>query len=435
MRKKLLFAVIAILAVSSVLWAGGGKQAAPAAASGGLSGTVTFWQGLADMSATTPDVQWWKDNYRLFQEKYPNVKLEVTNTPGGGTNYQTKIYTELAAGNAPDIFKTWLTGRLEPFVTAGRVQALNGFLDARPELKKSINPEALKLATWDGKFYAIPNQKSGELLFYNKKMFADQNVQVPKTYDEFMALCAKFNAAGIVPIAMGGAQIWPPAMPYMILFGRMNGPALYEEVVMGHKAKFDDPALAQTGAKLQEMIKANVFNSNVNAMNMEECRAGFGNGKYPMLFDGVWSLGRYVQALGDDLGFFPFPTIPGGKGSIDDQLVNWDDGYAISVGAKNQAGAEAFLEFIFSKERQTEQANFGNLITTFNPPTNTNLPKIVTEVSTAIDNATYGYIPWDNPMGSGLGNEFNLAVQRLYNHEDPVKIFQDLNKQAKVEWE
>ena len=435
MRKSVILATIGILLVSTFLWAAGGRQSVPASASGEISGTVTFWQDINDMAADIPTVWWWRDNYRLFQEKYPNVRLEVTNTPGGGINYLTKITTELAAGNAPDVFKTWLTGRLQPFVDAGRVQALNGFLDARPELKRSINPEALKLATFGDKFYAIPNQKSGELLYYNKKMFADHGIQIPKTYDEFLSICARFNAAGIVPIGMGGAQIWPVSMPYMVLFGRMHGPTLYEEVILGQKAKFDDPAFAETGAKLQEMIRANVFNTNVNATDMEECRAGFSTGRYPMLFDGVWNLGRYIQALGEDVGFFDFPPIPGGRGNVNDQLVNWDEGYAISVGARNQAAAEAFIEFIYSKERQTELANYGFLITTFNPPTNTDLPRVMVEVSNTIDNSTYNYIPWDNPLGAGMGNNFNQAVQRLYVMEDPVRVFQDLNRLARFEWE
>jgi raffinose/stachyose/melibiose transport system substrate-binding protein len=437
MRKKIILVVTGILLVSAVLLAGGGSQSAPSGSSpGGPSGTVTLWLDLNDMTASDPQTLWWKENLRIFGERYPGLKLEFTNTPGGGTNYLTKITTELAAGNSPDVFKTWLTGRLEPFVTGGRVQPLNGFLDARPDLKKTVNPEALKLATFNGKFYAFPNAKSGELVFYNKKIFTDSNIAVPKTYDEFMAACAKLKSAGITPVGVGGASVWPVSVPYMMLFARMHGPALYEEVVLNHKAKFDDPAFAQTGVKLQEMVRAGVFNSNPNAMNHEEARAGFCSGKYAIIFDGVWNLGRFANALKDDLGFFPFPAYPGGKGNIEDHLVNFDDGFAISVGTKNQTGAETLLEFIFSSDRQTALADSGQLITTFNPPSNTAfLPKIVMEVSAGIDGSKYSYIPWDNPLGSGIGTDFNQAVQRLYDMQDPVRVFEDLNKMVKIEWE
>jgi raffinose/stachyose/melibiose transport system substrate-binding protein len=422
--------------VSSGVFASGSGQSAASGTGGGtqgISGTVTFWDGINDMGAMDPDSLWRKDNIRLFQEKYPNVKLEFTNTPGGGMNYLTKLTTELAAGNAPDVFKCWLTGRLEPFVTAKRIRPLNSFLDARPELKKTINPQAIALSTFGDSFYALPNQKSGEVVFYNKKIFAANGISVPKTYDEFMAACAKLKAAGITPIGVGGASIWPVSVPYMMLFARMQGPALYEEVVLNHKAKWDDPAFAQTGAKLQEMVRAGIFNPNVNATNHEEARAGFGTGKFAIIFDGVWNISRFSTALGEDLGFFSFPAVPGGKGNINDQVVNFDDGFAISSNTKNLAAAEAFLEFIFSPERQIAEANGGSLIATFNKPTVPVLP-IVADISDAIDKSSYGYLPWDNPLGSGMGNEFNQAVQRLYELQDPVKIFQDLNQIAKMEW-
>jgi raffinose/stachyose/melibiose transport system substrate-binding protein len=265
-------------------------------------------------------------------------------------------------------------------------------------------------------------------------MFAQHNIQIPATFEEFMAICAVFNSRGITPTWVGGAQIWPVYMPYIMLYHRMHGDHLYQEVILNHQPRFDDPAFIQTGVVLQDMIRANVFNQNVNATNMEEARANFGTGRFPMFFDGVWNLPRYIHALGDDLGFFDFPVMPGGRGLATDQLINWDEGYAISVGARNQPAAEAFLEFIFSPERQTTLANYGSLITTFNPPTNPNLPRIVIDVSNALDNATNAYIPWDNPLGAGFGMIFNQAIQRLFALEDPVRVFQDLNRAAIFEW-
>jgi raffinose/stachyose/melibiose transport system substrate-binding protein len=435
-KLRLITSLLLGLGIVAAMFAGGKSQSAPASGSeaGGVSGTITIWDGLNDMAATDPDSMWRKDNIRLFQEKYPNLKVEFTNTPGGGENYLVKLTTELAAGTSPDVFKCWLTGRLEPFVTANRVQSLNSFLDARPDLKKTINPDGLKLSTFGGKFYAIPNAKSGEVIFYNKKIFAANGITPPKTYDEFMAIFAKLKTAGITPVGVGGASVWPVSVPYMMLFNQMNGHALYEEVILGHKAGFDDPAFAETGRKLQDWIKAGVFNPNVNATNHEEARAGFSSGKYAMIFDGVWNIARFLTALGDDLGFFSFPAVPGGKGDPSDQIINFDDGWAISTGAKNVPAAEAYLEFLFSKERQVAQANNGSLIATFNDPT-VKIPTITAEISKALDGAKYGFIAFDNPLGTGMGGEFNQAVQRLYDLQDPVTVFRNLNQTAKLEWE
>jgi hypothetical protein len=52
-----------------------------------------------------------------------------------------------------------------------------------------------------------------------------------------------------------------------------------------------------------------------------------------------------------------------------------------------------------------------------------------------MDSAVNAYNAWDNPLGASMGWEFNLAVQRCLALEDPVKVFQELNRTAKQEWE
>jgi len=424
-----------IFVVGFAFAGGAGQQTSSAGAStGGPSGTLTFWYSINEANQNDPEVMWWRDTVRMFQEKYPNVNLQIGNTPDG-QQYLTKITAEVAAGNAPDVFQTWLTGRLEPFVKANRVMPLNSFLDARPDLKKTISPVALGFSTFGTNYYALPMQKSGEVVFYNKKIFAANNLSVPKTYDEFMAISNTLKSQGITPAVVGNLDVWPGAVPYMMLFNRMNGNALYEAVCLNKQAKFDDPAFSDTGKKLQEMMQAGVFNNNVNAIRYDEAQAQFTTGKAAMVFDGLWVLSGFLDKLGNDLGFFNFPMTAGGKGSANDYIVNYDSGFAISSSSKNIPAAQAFLEFIFSVERQVNLAERGKLVGSINLPIDqSKLPPIVSELSTAIDNASYGFNAWDNPLGPNIGTEFNLAVQRLFAMEDPVKVFQDLNKLVKMEW-
>jgi len=436
MKKTVIFLLCLLISAGFIFAGGGGQQSSgAAAASGGVSGPLTFWYSVNEANQNDPEVVWWRDTIRMFQDKYPNVKLQIGNTPDG-QQYLTKITTEVAAGNAPDVFQTWLTGRLEPFVKAGRVQPLNSFLDARPDLKKTISPVALSFSTFGNNYYALPMQKSGEVVFYNKKIFADNNLSVPKSYDEFMNACNTLKAKGILPVVMGNLDVWPGAVPYMMLFNRMNGNALYEEVCLNKNAKFDDPAFANTGKKLQEMIQAGVFNSTANATRYDDAGSQFTSGKAAMIFDGLWVLSNFLDKLGNDLGFFNFPMVAGGKGSANDYVVNYDAGFAISSASKNVPAAQAFLEFLFSTERQVNLAERGKLVGSINLPIDqSKLPPIMADISTAIDNASYGFNAWDNPLGPNIGTEFNLAVQRLFAMEDPVKVFQDLNKLVKIEWE
>ncbi|GHU66233.1 sugar ABC transporter substrate-binding protein [Spirochaetia bacterium] len=438
MKKKAtaLLSLMLMLTVS-VLFAGGGgqQQSGSTSGSGGVSGNLTFWYSNSEANQNDPGVIWWRDTLRLFQEKYPNVKLEISNTPDGN-QYLTKLTTEIVAGNVPDVFWAWPSGRLEPFVNAKRIRPLNSFLDARPELKKTISPLATEGSTFNGNIYAIPIDQSGELVFYNKRIFRENNISVPKSYDEFMAACAALKAKNITPVVMGNLDVWPGAIPYMMLFNRMNGNKLYEDVIIGKQTKFDDPAFAETGKKLQEMVKAGVFNASANALKYDEAQVEYTTGRAAMVFDGIWALTGFLDKLGNDVGAFNFPMVPGGKGNANDYLINYGTVFCISQSTKNLPAAEALVEFILSPERQAAFVELGKVVASINLPVNySNLPPILREINDDLAKANYAIIPYDNPLGSNMGTEFNLAVQRVLAGQDPVKVFQDLNKLARIEWE
>jgi raffinose/stachyose/melibiose transport system substrate-binding protein len=421
--------------VSGSLFAGGGGQQSSNAAAGEIGGTLTFWYSNNEANQNDPGVIWWRDTLRLFQEKYPNVRLEISNTPDGN-QYLTKLTTEIVAGNVPDVFWAWPSGRLEPFVNGKRIRPLNSFLDARPELKKTISPLALEGTTFNGNVYAVPIDQSGELVFYNKKIFADNGLSVPASYDQFMSICATLKAKGITPVVMGNLDVWPGAIPYMMLFNRMQGNVLYEQVILGKQAKFDDPAFAETGNKLKEMINAGVFNASANALKYDEAQVEYTSGRAAMVFDGIWALTGFLDKLGNNVGAFNFPMLPGGKGSANDYLINYGTVFCISSATRNLPAAEALVEFILSPERQAAFVELGKIVASINLPVNySKLPLILQEINDDLAKANYAIIPYDNPLGSNIGTEFNLAVQRVFAGQDPVRVFQDLNKIAKLEWE
>jgi raffinose/stachyose/melibiose transport system substrate-binding protein len=438
MKKTATLFLVLILAAGSVFAAGGGQQSSGSAAvPGEISGNLEFWgPDGAGANPNDPGTVWWRETIAAFKAKYPKVNMQISSTPGSSNEYLVKITTELAAGRAPDVMQTWLTGRLQPFVEAGRVRPLNSFVDARPELKKTLSPLALSYATFGDSYYAIPMLKSCEIIFYNKRIFAENRLSIPKSYDEFMALCATLKNKGILPVINGNADVWPGAMPYMMLFNRMHGNAVYQQVVVEHQAKFDDPAFVETGLKLQEMFKAGVFNSNINSLKYDEAQTRFINGEAAMIFDGEWVTSTFLDRMKDEFGIFQFPDVPGGKGSANDWLLNYNDGMAISTSSKNLSAAEAWLEFIFSVERQTDYALRGKLVATVNLPVDySKLPSVITELNNGMDGAKNAYNAWDNPLGTVMGWEFNTAVQRCFAGDDPTRVFQDLNRTARMEWQ
>lgn len=404
-------------------------------AAGEISGTITFWTTGDKSNPEDLTLPWMMENIELFQEKYPDCTVEATFI-SSGADYLTKITTEVAAGNAPDVFRTYLSGRLEPFVDGGKVLPLEHMLETYPETKKIMNQKGLELSTFDGETYAIPLIASGEMIFYNKQIFADCGVEVPETYEELLAAVDTFREKDITPCMLGISDPWPGTIPYMMIFNRLNGNELYEKVVLNKEADFANPAFIAAGEKLKELVDRGMFPESIAAISQEEASSKFRQGESAMLIDGSWSVPNCANSLGDNVGVFNFPDMEGGKGSKNDWLMNFDEGLAISSATKNQAAAEAFLAFIFSPERQAAYAETGTLIACQNVEFDqSKISQLGADVLKAFEGAKYSIIPWDNPLGTDVGAELNNTTAKIITGADVTEAFEDLQSYAEDAWD
>ena len=163
-----------------------------------LSGTAAMAQTeLTFWSWRQEDKAFYQDVIKKFQAKEPGITVKFeTYAP---ENYQTILSTALAAGRGPDVIQVRAYGNLETIATPGYLLALDK--QNVPELANF--PEAALAAETlrsDGKVYAVPFAMQAQLVVYNKKIFKDNGVNPPKTWDEMMALTQALKAKNITPV-------------------------------------------------------------------------------------------------------------------------------------------------------------------------------------------------------------------------------------------
>ena len=158
--------------------------------------TVTLWSWRTEDEAAMRRI------FDVFEKANPGTKVDIQFTPDA--DYQNRLSTALRGGRGPDIAQLKAYGELQPFVEAGYLDALD---DSVPELK-NFPDAALGGARGraDGKLYGVPYSVPMMGVFYNQEIFAAQGIEIPKTYKDFVAACEKLKAAGITPIAAGGAN-------------------------------------------------------------------------------------------------------------------------------------------------------------------------------------------------------------------------------------
>jgi multiple sugar transport system substrate-binding protein len=109
-----------------------------------------------------------------FEEENPDIDIEYTTAPFD--NYFTRLQTDFAGGNPPDVFEL----NYENFVTfasRGTLLPLEEHLTVDPAA--TFYPAALEAFRYDGVQYGLPITFSTVVLFYNRDLFDAAGVAYP----------------------------------------------------------------------------------------------------------------------------------------------------------------------------------------------------------------------------------------------------------------
>jgi len=282
---------------------------------GDLKGeTVSVYTSIVD-----PEDKPQIDSYKPF-EKCTGVKVEYE----GSREFEAQLVVRVKSGNAPDIAFVPQPGLLANLVATGAVAPAPKQVAANVD--KYWDESWKGYGTVDGTFYAAPlgaNAKS--FVWYSPKAFEDAGYEVPKTWDEMIALSDEIAKSGAKPwcagIGSGDATGWPATDWLEDVVLRTAGPDVYDQWV-AHEIPFNDPqivkALDTVGGILKNPDYVNAGLGEVQSIASTE----FGDAGLPILdgscwmhrqasfYQANWPEGTDVAEDGDVFAF-PLPPIEG----------------------------------------------------------------------------------------------------------------------------
>lgn len=110
-----------------------------------------------------------------YQELHPNVKISPEFSDY--SSYTTKLSTEIAGGNAPDLMS--MTTRLQSeHSRRGVIRPLDEYVPSKLDLSDYVEG-AVEANRFDGSLYGIPNDMVALSLIYNTGVFEEAGVAVP----------------------------------------------------------------------------------------------------------------------------------------------------------------------------------------------------------------------------------------------------------------
>lgn len=242
----------------------------------------------------------------LFMKKYPNVKVEVV---AAGTGELTNRIAAESANPIADVL--W----------GGGADSLAAFKEHFAPYVSAANDGAIDAAYKDPDGLWIGESPLPMVIFYNKELIEKDGLEIPQTWEELINPEWKGKIAYCLPSKSGSAYTQLCTM------------------ILGHGGKEEGWEFIR---KLYENLDGKIVDSS------GKCHKMVADGEFHV---GITLEKSAVKYEADESVGFVYPQ---------DGTSAVPDGVALVKGCPNEENAKLFIDFVLSKECQTEQSqNWG----------------------------------------------------------------------------
>ena len=273
-----------------------------------------------------------------YKKDHPNVTIELEHI--APKEYDNTMKIRNTANQLPDVFP----------IRQAQLTQYGDVMVPLNDLKATENNLYAKETKIKGNVIGIPQAVFNEFVYYNKNIFKEYNLQVPKTWDEFIKVCETIKAGKkYTPLILGAKDSWTdyPFNDYMPLLEAGDGQYACKMATMDEPFTKGQPFYTAY-EKLQKLYDAKVCGDDPLGYGWDQARAMFVGGKGAMMAAGSWYKDDYNQNGGKDenLGVFLLPT----RNTASDPFYTTSMTeflWGIPKTCKNQKEAKEFLEWFF----------------------------------------------------------------------------------------
>lgn len=418
MKKKLLslFLCTAMLAMTAT-GCGSSSDGESSKGEGGDDKSLTVWSISTESDAFHPS---YLSAIEDFEKSHPGVEIKLETFEN--ESYKTKIKSAVAANELPDIFFTWGGGFSKSFVESGKVLELDEYYQ---NYKEELPEATLQNATYDEKIYGSVFSTPVSVMFYNKKMFDENGLKVPQTFDEWVDVCNKLKDKGITPIGVSAKDTWVLAMTHDGMALKSAGPEKLRSALLKEGQSYDDPDFLNAAEKLAQLRDTGAFSESAVGLSNDEASAAFYAGKCGMYITGSWMAGS-IQTDAEnpeDFGVTQIPVLNEKNAQITDFMGGAADTLMVSASTKNpELASEAVFELTkgISKYAYLDGAGIPAWTIDYDDSSVNGLTKQVAEYA---GDATSFTLWFDTLMEADDAGEYLALLQEFYVGNMTAKEF------------
>ncbi len=321
----------------------------PALACAGMA-SCGAWKGAETASRPSRKIQVMASDGWIYDVLGENAKLfeKETGIKVSFSIYAPHVYfralkTTLDSGEAPDVFLMQSTR----WYLGGEIDPRKYCIDLTgEEWTKRLKPEWLPTVSHEGRIYGLVlwDDYTGWVYTYNDKIFKRLGLSPPKTTKEFMAVCERIKAAGILPIYEPGASRWHSSLTFFELGAAFEEreKGLYNRLNANSQTFAGYRPFLKTLEQILAAMRSGYFGGDFMANTIEGAKSALISGSAAMTLNKIGFARSVLKANPDSgaesWGMFPIPWLDNQTVSIERSAPAW-------FGNAKSHDQEAVLQF------------------------------------------------------------------------------------------
>ena len=253
---------------------------------------------------------WIKDIDRTLAKEFEDetgIKIDFQVNPDD--QYTNIVRTKLMTGEGPDIFYCNSGIGIIEYMPDKYFADLSG----EPWIS-NLEEWAVTASTYKGRTVGLSMWSiDGWGIVYNSQIFSRLGLTIPKTFNEFVSVCEKINAAGITPIYEPGRDTWHGCLWLLEIgdFVNRKYPGLYDRLNTPQGKFVDIPEALVLTEQYRELETRGFFGRNWMSQNFDGGAEALATEKCAMFLTyTAWANENspdYPNANMTSWGMFPVP--------------------------------------------------------------------------------------------------------------------------------
>lgn len=193
--------------------------------------------------------------------------------------------------------------------------------------------------------YALPYVANAAGILYNKDMFEEHGWTIPETWDEFLALCDKIEAAGIQPLYLGYKDTWTCLAPWNALAVGLTDSDTCNQVNMGNTTFTEE--YRETAEKIRVLL--DYAEPNPYAYGYNDACTAFARGQSAMYPIGSYAIPQ-IRSVNPTMNIDSF-TFPANESEEENVLNSGIDlQFCVMKNCENKEAVYEVLRFLYEDE-------------------------------------------------------------------------------------